>query len=66
MVARTGLDTDGFADRLLSDYGLALLAGTGFGPAGAGHLRLSFAAPADAIDRALERLGRCVAELGAP
>jgi ABC-type multidrug transport system fused ATPase/permease subunit len=45
---------------------LALLAGTGFGPAGAGHLRLSFAAPADAIDRALERLGRCVAELGAP
>ena len=56
---RAGTDTDGFAARVLGEHGLALLAGTAFGAGGAGHLRLSFAAPAAAIERALEGLERC-------
>ncbi|HXF95243.1 MAG TPA: pyridoxal phosphate-dependent aminotransferase [Gemmatimonadales bacterium] len=63
VLARAGLDTDAFAARLLSRYGVAALSGTAFGPGGDGHLRLSFAAPADAVERALERLERCVSEL---
>jgi len=46
------------ADALLHDHGLACLPGTAFGPAGEGHLRLSYAAaPAD-LRLAVERLAR--------
>ncbi|MGH7700457.1 MAG: pyridoxal phosphate-dependent aminotransferase, partial [Gemmatimonadales bacterium] len=62
VLERSGLDTDAFAARALQDYGVALLPGTGFGPRGAGHLRLSFAAPADVIAAALGRLGQCATD----
>jgi aspartate aminotransferase len=60
---RAGLSTEQLAARLLEAYGVAVLPGTGFGPGGAGHLRLSFAvSPAD-LDLALERLRECVSDL---
>ena len=60
---RAGLSTDQLAARLLEAYGVAVLPGTGFGPGGAGHLRLCFAvSPAD-LDLALERLRECVSDL---
>jgi aspartate/methionine/tyrosine aminotransferase len=61
----TGLGTsaDAFADRLLQDHGVAALAGTAFGPAGAGHLRLSYANSLDNLRQAVERIHACAREL---
>ena len=58
-----GLSTEQLAARLLEAHGLAVLPGTGFGPAGAGHLRLSFAVPLADLDLALERLRQFVSDL---
>ncbi len=60
---RAGLSTEQLAARLLEAYGVAVLPGTGFGPAGAGHLRLSFAVSPGNLDLALERLRECVSDL---
>ena len=56
----SGLTTEEFAHHLLHSYGTATLAGTGFGARGSGHIRLSFAAPTRAIEKALERIQHCV------
>jgi aspartate/methionine/tyrosine aminotransferase len=61
--ARAGLTTRQLAARLLEEYGVALLAGTDFGPGGAGHLRLSFAGPPADLDLGLERIRACVSDL---
>jgi len=49
-------DQDALADRLLEEAGLALLPGTGFGPGGAGYLRLSYANSEANLALALDRL----------
>ncbi|MFN2520412.1 MAG: pyridoxal phosphate-dependent aminotransferase [Candidatus Limnocylindria bacterium] len=57
----TGLglgDSAVVADRILTEAGVATLAGTCFGPAGEGYLRLSYANSLENIDRAL----RCISE----
>jgi aspartate/methionine/tyrosine aminotransferase len=59
----SGLDTAAFARRLLDDHGLACLPGTAFGPGGAGHLRLSYAATPATIERALAALSRATREI---
>ncbi len=43
-------------DRLLDDAGVATLAGTSFGPAGEGYIRLSYANSLANIDLALEKI----------
>jgi aspartate/methionine/tyrosine aminotransferase len=58
-VSGLGVSAEDFADRLLQDHGVAALAGTAFGPAGAGHLRLSYANSLDHLRRAVERIGDC-------
>ncbi len=45
-----------FADMLLDAYNLACLPGTAFGPAGKGHLRLSFATSRTVLQRAVDVL----------
>ena len=60
---RAGLSTEQLAARLLEAHGLAVLPGTGFGPGGAGHLRLSFASSPANLDLALERLREFVSDL---
>jgi len=60
---RAGLSTEQLAARLLEEYGVAVLPGTGFGPGGAGHLRLSFAVAPANLDLALERIRECVSDL---
>ena len=60
---RAGLSTEQLAARLLEAHGVAVLPGTGFGPGGAGHLRLSFAVSPANLDLALERLRECVSDL---
>jgi aspartate/methionine/tyrosine aminotransferase len=60
---RAGLSTEQLAKLLLETHGVAVLPGTGFGPGGAGHLRLSFAVSPANLDLALERLRECVSDL---
>ncbi len=53
-ITRLGLgDSATVADRILTEAGVAVLAGTCFGPGGEGYLRLSYANSLDNIDRAL-------------
>jgi aspartate/methionine/tyrosine aminotransferase len=55
----TGLglgDAKTVADRLLSEAGVAALAGTAFGPVGEGHLRLSYANSLQNLELAVQRI----------
>jgi len=56
-VTRTGMDAREVADRLLSEAGVAVLAGTAFGAHGEGYLRLSYA-------NSLENIGEALAAMG--
>jgi len=60
---RAGLSTAQLAARLLDEHGVAVLPGTGFGPRGAGHLRLSFAVSPAVLDLALDGIRECVSDL---
>jgi aspartate/methionine/tyrosine aminotransferase len=55
-----GGSAEQFAARLLEEQGVAVLAGTAFGPGGANHLRISFAAGRPAIDRACSAIAACL------
>ena len=59
-----GRDSEWLADYLLEEAGVAVLAGSGFGRAGEGYLRLCFAASQDAIRAALARMSEALARLG--
>ena len=61
-VEGTGMSSRQFADRLLQDYGVASLAGESFGEYGEGCVRFSFANSAENIERALERIGKMIAD----
>jgi aspartate/methionine/tyrosine aminotransferase len=63
-VSALPLGAPALAERLLDEAGVALLAGDDFGRAGAGHLRLSFAASQVTLRAALERIAGLVAQLG--
>jgi aspartate/methionine/tyrosine aminotransferase len=52
------------AQHLLDEGGVAVLWGTAFGAFGEGYLRLSYAASREALERALERMGKALARLG--
>src|SRR3989449_3375701 len=65
VLARTGLACGALAERLLAEAHTAVLAGTAFGPGGAGHLRLSYAGAARDLEQALERIRGWVGSLAA-
>ncbi len=54
----SALDPEGraFADYLLEEAGVAVLAGTAFGPGGRGYLRISYATRLDNLEEALRRM----------
>ena len=56
ILERTGLTCESFAERLLEDAHVAVLAGSAFGPAGTGHLRMCYATDPAQIDVALQRI----------
>jgi aspartate/methionine/tyrosine aminotransferase len=56
MLTALGLTTEAFAEVLLEEFGVACLAGTAFGEAGRGHLRLSFVTARPKLERALTGL----------
>ncbi len=57
------LDADTLATRLLDEAGVALLSGTAFGAAGAGHLRISYATSRERLAEGLQRMGAFLASL---
>ncbi|MDT3425980.1 aminotransferase [Paenibacillus forsythiae] len=57
-VAGTGLTSEQFALRLLSEAGVAVVPGSVFGPEGEGHIRCSYAASSGQLAEALRRIGR--------
>ena len=61
-IMETGMTSRVFADDLLSEAGVATLAGEAFGEYGNGYLRLSFANSAENIEKALGRIDTFVAK----
>jgi aspartate/methionine/tyrosine aminotransferase len=59
----TGKSSREFADRLLSEAGVAALSGTAFGAYGEGYIRLSYANSIPNIQKALQRIEQFVARL---
>ena len=57
-VRASDLPSHDFSYRLLEEAGVSLLAGEGFGPAGAGFVRLSLTASDAELDEALRRIDR--------
>ena len=62
-VSGFGLTSEEFCQKLLDEYGVAIVPGTAFGRCGEGFARISYAYSIQHIDRALKRIGKMVAEL---
>ena len=57
-VAQTGYDDETFAEQLLLREQVAVVPGSAFGAAGAGHVRACYATSYNEIEEALDRIGR--------
>jgi len=55
-IKETGYSSREIADKLLHEYGVALLPGTAFGEYGEGYLRLSFANSRENLKEAIKRM----------
>ena len=65
-VASLGLDGRAFAERLLKEERVLVGPGSAFGPSGAGHVRVSFAADDGRLREGLTRLSAFIARLKNP
>jgi aminotransferase len=63
-IKSTGLNSKGFAVKLLQQEKVACVPGSAFGPSGEGYLRCCFATALDQIQIATERMARFVNRLG--
>ena len=63
-ITATGLTSEEFAMQLLQSTGVITVPGTGFGSAGEGFVRLSYATSTENILRGLERMEKFVLSLG--
>ena len=63
-VRATGFDSGTLADRLLDEAGVVTLPGTGFGEAGEGYLRLSYANSQDNLREGMARIAGFLAQHG--
>src|SRR3954447_10526490 len=63
-VAGSGLSGAELADRLLTEAGVCVLAGTAFGGVGVDHVRVSYANSRENLATAIERIATFVADLG--
>ena len=57
----TGLDDSAFAEKLLAEERVGVVPGVAFGPSGAGHVRVCYAAAFEDIVEAMDRIERFVA-----
>ncbi|MCM3205544.1 aminotransferase class I/II-fold pyridoxal phosphate-dependent enzyme [Paenibacillus sp. CC-CFT742] len=62
-IQSTGLNSDLFAERLLTENKVAAVPGNVFGPQGEGFLRCSYATSVTQLNEALERIGNFVYKL---
>ena len=60
VTSATGLDSDTFAERLLTEERVAVVPGSAFGPSGEGHVRACYAASYAKLQDAIGRIGRFV------
>jgi len=63
-IRETGLSAQAFADRLLAEEGVSVLAGEAFGPCGAGHVRVGLVQESGRLEEACRRIVRCVERVG--
>ncbi|MFB6218265.1 MAG: pyridoxal phosphate-dependent aminotransferase [Halobacteriaceae archaeon] len=61
-VSALGEPSVAVAERLLDEYGVVVAPGSGFGDAGEGHLRLSFANSRERLAEGLDRIGALLAD----
>jgi aspartate/methionine/tyrosine aminotransferase len=54
-ISETGLTATEMQDRLLSEKGVAVIAGTSFGAYGEGYVRFSYANSLENIEQAMDR-----------
>jgi aminotransferase len=59
-IARTGMRSEEFAERLLAEEKVAVVPGTAFGSCGEGFVRCSYATSMELIEEAMARMGRFV------
>lgn len=57
-IARTGLSSTEFAERLLGEEKVAVVPGAAFGKSGEGHVRCCYAVSLEHIEEAMRRIGR--------
>ena len=62
-IRQTGLDAQAFAERLLDDHGVSVLAGEAFGPSAAGHIRIGLVVDQLKLADACQRIASCAADL---
>jgi aspartate/methionine/tyrosine aminotransferase len=63
-VSGTGMTGGEFADRMLYEGGVSVLAGSAFGRVGVDHVRISYANSQANLRRAVERIGEVVGRVG--
>jgi len=63
-IARTGLSSDEFSERLLFEEKVAVVPGSAFGECGEGFVRCSYATSLPDIEEALRRMERFVHRYG--
>ena len=62
-IARTGLSSIEFAERLLMEEGVAVVPGSAFGACGEGFIRCCYAVAFPLIEKAMEKMARFVAKI---
>ena len=58
-----GMTSEEFCNKLLMEYGVAIVPGTAFGDCGEGYARISYAYSVKHIDEALDRMEKMLADL---
>lgn len=62
-ITETGMTSQQVADYLLEEHGVATVAGTSFGDAGEGYIRISYATSEANLEKALARISEAIAAL---
>jgi aspartate/methionine/tyrosine aminotransferase len=59
----TGMTAQQFADHLIEEHGVGVVAGTAFGDRGEGHVRITYAAPDEVLDEGMARIAEAAEAL---
>jgi aspartate/methionine/tyrosine aminotransferase len=59
----TGMTAQQFADYLVEEHGVGVVAGNAFGDRGEGHIRFTYAAPDEILEEGMDRIAKAVEAL---